>query len=385
MIKTQKLVMIPGPTPVVRSIQDQMARETVAFGDADFVKDFSGVVKDLKEMWRCNGEVFVVAGSGTMGMEMAIANTTRRGENILICSNGYFGDRFVDMCERKGLNVDVLSAEWGKSVTAEMVEKKLAEKKYHAVTVTHVETSTGAEAPIAAIGEVMKKHPETIYIVDGVAASAGAEQYMDSMGIDIVLSCTQKVFGVAPGLTMVWASAKAMEKRKTLGAIPESYIDFDKWLPVMHDPSKYWGTPAINLVWALQESIRIMKEEGLEERYARHRRQAVMVDDAMEAIGFKVAAEKQFRAPTLSVYLYPEGSGIDDAKFRTVLAEEGAQTAGCLGGFAGKGFRMGHMGNIDKHTLVSAIGAVERACVKCGYNIEFGKALGVLQKGLVNE
>ena len=146
MIKTKKLVMIPGPTPVVRSIQDQMARETVAFGDADFVRDFSGVVKDLKAMWRCDGEVFVVAGSGTMGMEMAIANTTKRGENILICSNGYFGDRFVDMCERKGLNVDVLSAEWGKSVTAERVEKKLAGKKYHAVTGTHVETSTGAEA-----------------------------------------------------------------------------------------------------------------------------------------------------------------------------------------------------------------------------------------------
>ena len=385
MIKTKKLVMIPGPTPVVRSIQDQMARETVAFGDADFVKDFSGVITDLKAMWRCDGEVFVVAGSGTMGMEMAIANTTKAGENILICSNGYFGDRFIDMCTRKGLKADVLSAEWGKTVTPEMVEKKLAEKKYSVVTVTHVETSTGVEAPIAAIGEVMKKHPETLYIVDGVAASGGAEQYMDTMGIDVVLSCTQKVFGVAPGLTMVWAGAKAMEKRKTLGIIPESYIDFDKWLPVMHDPSKYWGTPAINLVWALQESIRIMKEEGLEERYARHRRQAVMVDDAMEAIGFKVAAEKSCRAPTLSVYLYPEGSGLDDGKFRTVLADEGAQTAGCLGDFAGKGFRMGHMGNIDKHTLVSAIAAVERTCIKCGYAIEPGKALGVLQKGLVGE
>jgi len=336
-------------------------------------------------MWRCDGEVFVVAGSGTMGMEMAIANTTKRGDNVLICSNGYFGDRFIDMCTRKGLNTDVLSAEWGKSVTPEMVEKKLAEKKYQAVTVTHVETSTGVEAPIAAIGEVMKKHPEIIYIVDGVAASGGADQYMDTMGIDVVLSCTQKAFGVAPGLTMVWASAKAMERRKSLGAIPESYIDFDKWLPVMHDPSKYWGTPAINLVWALKESVRIMKEEGLEERYARHRRQAAMFDAALEAIGFRVASEKGFRAPTLSVYLYPEGSGIDDAKFRTVLAGEGAQTAGCLGGFAGKGFRMGHMGNIDKHTLVSAIAAVERSCVKCGYAIDLGKALGVLQKGLVNE
>ena len=385
MIKTNKLVMIPGPTPVVRSIQDQMARETVAFGDAAFVKDFSEVIADLKAMWRCDGEVFVVAGSGTMGMEMAIANTTKRGDNVLICSNGYFGDRFIDMCTRKGLNTDVLAAEWGSSVTPESVEKALASKQYQVVTVTHVETSTGAEAPIAAIGEVMKKHPEIIYIVDGVAASGGAEQYMDSMGIDVVLSCTQKAFGVAPGLTMVWASKKAMEKRATLGAIPESYIDFDKWLPVMHDPSKYWGTPAINLVWALKESVRIMKEEGLEERYARHRRQAAVFDAALEAIGFKVAAQKAFRAPTLSVYLYPEGSGIDDMKFRTVLAAEGAQTAGCLGGFAGKGFRMGHMGNIDKHTLVSAIAAVERSCVKCGYAIELGKALGVLQKGLLEE
>lgn len=385
MIKTSKLVMIPGPTPVVRSIQDQMARETVAFGDAAFVKDFSDVVADLGAMWRCGGETFVVAGSGTMGMEMALANTTRRGDDILICSNGYFGDRFIDMCERKGLNVELLSAEWGSSVTPAMVELALSSKRFSAVTVTHVETSTGVEAPVAAIGEVLKKHPETIYIVDGVAASGGAEQYMDTMGIDVLLTCSQKAFGVAPGLTMVWASEKAMERRKTLGAIPESYIDFDKWLPVMHDPSKYWGTPAINLVWALKESIRIMKEEGLAERYARHRRQAAVVASAMEAIGFSVAAQPQYRAPTLSVFFYPEEAGIDDAKFRAVLADEGAQTAGCLGAFAGRGFRMGHMGNIDKHTLVSAVAAIERTCVKCGHGVELGKALGVLQQGLIDE
>ncbi|MDI9370784.1 MAG: alanine--glyoxylate aminotransferase family protein, partial [Synergistota bacterium] len=349
MMKTNKLVMIPGPTPVVRSIQDQMARETVAFGDAAFVKDFSEVVVDLKAMWRCDGETFVVAGSGTMGMEMALANITKRGDSILICSNGYFGDRFIDMCERKGLVVEVLSAEWGSSVTPEMVEKALSSKSFSAVTVTHVETSTGVEAPIAAIGEVMKKHPEALYIVDGVAASGGAEQYMDTMGIDALLTCSQKAFGVAPGLTMLWASRRAMERRAALGAIPESYVDFDKWLPVMHDPSKYWGTPAINLVWALKESIRIMKEEGLAERYARHERIAAAVASAMEAIGFKVAAERPFRASTLSVFFYPEGSGIEDAKFREILAEEGAQTAGCLGAFAGRGFRMGHMGNIDKH------------------------------------
>ncbi len=385
MLKTKKLVMIPGPTPVVRSIQDQMGRETVAFGDPDFVADFTEVVSDLKSLWNCSGEAFVVAGSGTLAMEMAIANVTRRGENVLVCSNGFFGDRFIDLCERKGLNVDVLQAKWGDSVTPESVLAQLALKEYQVVTVTHVETSTGVAAPVAEIAQAVHENSRALLVVDGVAATGGVEETIDPMGIDVLLTCSQKAFGVAPGLAMVWAGKRAMEKRATLGRIPESYVDFDKWLPIMHNPAKYWGTPPINLIWALKESLRIMKEEGLEERYARHVRQGALVDAAMEAIGFTVAAKKPFRAPTLSVYLYPEGSGIDDARFRTVLADEGVQSAGCLGDFQGKGFRMGHMGNIDKHTLVSAVGAVERACVKCGYRIEFGKALGVLQEGLAGE
>jgi len=385
MLKTKKLVMIPGPTPVVRSIQDQMGRETVAFGDPDFVADFTEVVSDLKSLWKCSGEAFVVAGSGTLAMEMAIANVTKRGENVLVCSNGFFGDRFIDLCERKGLNVDVLQAKWGDSVTPESVLAQLALKEYQVVTVTHVETSTGVAAPVAEIAQAVHENSRALLVVDGVAATGGVEETIDPMGIDVLLTCSQKAFGVAPGLAMVWAGKRAMEKRATLGRIPESYVDFDKWLPIMHNPAKYWGTPPINLIWALKESLRIMKEEGLEERYARHVRQGALVDAAMEAIGFTVAAKKPFRAPTLSVYLYPEGSGIDDARFRTVLADEGVQSAGCLGDFQGKGFRMGHMGNIDKHTLVSAVGAVERACVKCGYRIEFGKALGVLQEGLAGE
>jgi aspartate aminotransferase-like enzyme len=384
-LKTKKLVMIPGPTPVVRSIQDQMGRETVAFGDPDFVADFAEVIGDLKTLWKCGGEAFVVAGSGTLAMEMAVANVAKRGENVLVCSNGFFGDRFIDLCERKGLNVDVLKARWGESITPENVAAQLARKDYQLVTVTHVETSTGVAAPVAEIARAVHETSSALLIVDGVAATGGVEETIDPMGIDILLTCSQKAFGVAPGLAMLWAGQRAMEKRATLGRIPESYVDFDKWLPIMHNPAKYWGTPPINLIWALKESLRIMKEEGLEERYARHARQGALVDAAMEAIGFTVAARKPYRAPTLSVYLYPEGSGIDDVQFRTVLADEGVQSAGCLGDFQGKGFRMGHMGNIDRHTLVSAVGAVERACFKCGYRIEFGKALGVLQEGLARE
>ncbi|MDR2136679.1 MAG: alanine--glyoxylate aminotransferase family protein [Synergistaceae bacterium] len=385
MIKTPKLLMIPGPTPVVRSIQDQMARETVAFGDPGFVSDFKELVSDLKTLWRCDGEAFVVAGTGTMAMEMAVANVTRKDDNILICSHGFFGDRFIDICARKGLRVDVLKVPWGTVHTPEQIDAELSKKKYTALTVTHVDTSTGAIAPLQAICDMLKtRHPEVLLIVDAVAAAGGAESWSD-WGIDVLFTCSQKAFGVAPGLAMLWASARAVEKRKALGTIPESYFDFERWIPVMQDPSKYWGTPAVNMIWALKEGLRIIKEEGLEERYARHVRQAGIFVSAMKALGFETAAAGKDRAPTLSIFFYPAGSGLDDAAFRAKLAEEGVQSAGCLGDFAGKGFRLGHMGNIDKHVLVGTIASVERACVKCGCKIEPGKGLGVLQTGLLRE
>ncbi len=384
MIQTEKLVMIPGPTPVVRSIQDQMARPTVAFGDPAFVADFKSVIDDLQALWNCDGQAFVVAGSGTLAMEMALSNTTKRGDAVLVCTNGAFGDRFKKMCQRKGLELDVLEApHWGATVTAGMVAKKLAERPYSAVTVTHVETSTGVEAPIAEIGALMAQHPDTIYIVDAVAASAGAWEDMKAMNIDVLLTCSQKAFGVAPGLAILWASAKALERRLTLGElIPEAYCDFQEWLPIMKDPAKYWGTPPVNLVWALKESVRIIKEEGLKERCDRHRTVGALFDAAMEALGFSVAAQEGHRAPTLSVYLYPQDKAVDDGAFRAAVAAEGAQVANCLGQFAGKGFRMGHMGNIDKHLMVSAVAAVERAAVKSGLGAP-GAALAVLQKGLL--
>ncbi|MDR1376925.1 MAG: alanine--glyoxylate aminotransferase family protein [Synergistaceae bacterium] len=385
MIETPKLLMIPGPTPVVRSIQDQMARETVAFGDAGFIADFKDLVAELRTLWRCDGEAFVLAGSGTMAMEMAVANVTKSGENILVCSHGFFGDRFIDICSRKGLGTDTLKAEWGASYTPEQVDAALSRKKYAALTVTHVDTATGVSIPLKEICDMLKKkHPEVLLIVDAVAAAGGAESWMD-WGIDVLFTCSQKAFGVAPGLAMLWASARAVEKRGAMGTIPESYFDFERWIPVMRDPSKYWGTPPVNMIWALKEGLRIIKKEGLEERYARHIRQAAIFVAAMEALGFKTAASKENRAPTLSIFFYPENSGIDDAVFRAKLAEEGVQSAGCLGGFAGKGFRLGHMGNIDKHVLVGTIASIERACVKCGYKAELGKGLGVLQAGLVRE
>lgn len=379
-MKNKKLVMIPGPTPVERSIQDQMGRETVAFGDPDFIKDLKEVVNDLKEIFRTKGEAFVIAGTGTLAMEMGISNVVKEGDNVLVVSHGYFGDRYAEICERKGLNVDVLSSEWGTIVPVEEIEKKLSEKNYKAVTVTHVDTSTGVCAPIAEIGRIVKKYEDTVLIVDGVCATAAEPEYLDEMGIDVLITGSQKALGVAPGLAIVLAGPKALERRKSLGTIREYYIDFEKWIPIMNDPSKYFATPAVNMIWALKESLRIIKEEGIEKRYERHVKVAKAMQAALEELGFIILAEKEHRAVTLSNVIYMEG--IEDGEFRKVLAEEGVAVAGGLGPYAGKMFRLGHMGNIDTHYLVSTISAIERTLYRLGKKDILGKGVRVLTEKL---
>lgn len=370
--------MIPGPTPTVEPIRIQMARETASFKDPDFVRDFKEVVQDLKVLLRTQGECYVIAGTGTLAMETALANTLQSGDRILIVSHGFFGDRFVDMCQRRGLQVDLLSSDWGKPVPVEAVSQKLAQQTYRAVTVTHVDTSTGTCAPVEALGKVIGAHEDTLFILDGVCATAAEPQYVDEMGIDVLLTGSQKAFGVAPGLAILWAGPRAQERRRSLGTIPEAYMDFDKWLPIMHDPSKYWGTPPVNLIWALKAAVGLIQEEGIENRYRRHRRDANAIQAALEALGFGILAEPGARSSTLTVALYPEG--VDDEAFRSILAEEGVVTAAGLGPYAGKSFRLGHMGNIDRHIIVSTLAAIERALHRVGHPVQFGKAIGAFME-----
>lgn len=374
-MENKRMVMIPGPTPVVKSIQDQMGREIQAFGDPRFVKDYKELIEGLGKLMNCSGKTFPLAGTGTLAMEMAISNVTKRGDNVLIIRHGYFGDRFNELCTRKGLNVDVLAGEEGKVVPVDEIDRKLSEKHYAAITVTHVDTATGVCAPIAEIGEMMKKHPETIYIVDGVAATGGEFADVDGMNIDVLFTASQKAFGVCPGMFILWASQRALDRRKSLGMIPEYFVDFEKWLPTMNDPSKYFATPAINLVWSLLESLHIIEKEGLKERDARHRKNARAMQAALEALGFTVLAEKEHRAVTLSNLLYPEG--VNDAQFRTILLEEGIVVAGGIGPYAGRMFRLGHMGNIDINDEVAVLGVIERTLNRCGYPVEYGSSIRV--------
>ncbi len=368
------LVMIPGPTPVIRPIQQEMSREIQAFGDPRFIADYRALIETLGQVFNCTGKTFALAGTGTLAMEMAIANSTRRGDAVLIISNGFFGDRFIDICERKGLEVDTIKAEWGDCVPAAEIAAKLQTKQYAAVTVTHVDTSTGVRAPIQEIGEIMRNYPNSIYIVDGVAATGGEYTDVDGMHIDLLFTGSQKAFGVCPGMFIVWASEKALARRKSLGVIPEYYIDFEKWLPVMDDPAKYFATPAINLVWALKKSTELIQQEGLLARYQRHEKNARALQTAFEVLGFQILAKPECRSVTLSNLLYP--NCINDAAFRAAMLEEGVVVAGALAAYASRAFRVGHMGNITMNDMIRLLTAIERALNRCGHTVAYGSSVG---------
>ncbi len=371
-MRGKNLVMVPGPTPVPESIKAQMGRDTVAHGDAGFVKDFKEAIEDAKKLLDCSGEVFIIAGSGSLAMEMAIANNMKAGDDLLVITHGAFGDRFPDIAGRKGVNVDVLKAPWGKTVPLSEIEAHLTHKKYAAVTATHVDTSTGVEAPIAEIGKLIKeKSPETVFIVDGVAATAGAREYVDKMNIDVLFTASQKAFGVAPGLAILWASKKSLERRKSLGTIPEYYCDYEKWLPVMNNPAAYFGTPPVNMIWAFKESLRLINEEGIEKRYDRHIKQGRAMREALKAIGFTLTVDEAVAGPTLTNCRYMDG--VNDADFRAAVYKEGVTLAGALGEYAGKCFRIGHMGYADDTSMITALTAIERALFKLGVPVELGK------------
>jgi aspartate aminotransferase-like enzyme len=388
MAKRNPIVMIPGPTPVARSIQDAMGRETIAYNDPRFVADFKALIGDLMSMWKCDGLAFVVPGSGTMAMEMGLANIAEAGERALVCANGYFGERFVDICERKGFVTDALRPpKCGQSVTVDEIDAKLSENRYDLLVVTHIETSTGVLFPLRELARMMReRHPDVLLLVDGVASMGGVEFSMD-WGIDVTLTCSQKCFGMSPGLGIVWASARALAKRESMRTIRETYVDFEKWVPVMREPDKYWGTPSVNMIWALCESVRIIKEEGLEARQNRHLLFAKAVRESVKAMGFEIGTAPELVAPTVTAALYPEGCALAarDEEFRKKVYDEGANIAGCLGGFAGRGFRIGHMGNIDEGILAQLIASVERGCIKCGHDLEPGVGLAAMQRVLLGK
>jgi alanine-glyoxylate transaminase/serine-glyoxylate transaminase/serine-pyruvate transaminase len=369
----ETLTMIPGPTPVHPRILAALARPTVSHVAPAFVETFTGALADFRALCQSrSGQPFVVSGGGTLSMEMALVNVTAPGEPVLVISQGYFGDRYAELAGAFGIRAEVLRSEWGHAVAPARVAEQLSKTSYAAVTITHVDTSTGTAAPVAAYCDLLRGRDELV-ILDGVCATGALDEPLDLWGVDVLLTAAQKAIGAPPGLALCLFSPRAMERRRARAGVPAYYADVLRWLPIMEDPGKYFATPCVNEIAALAEALRIVHEEGLPARFARHERIGRAVRAGLSSLGLDLVTAPDCRADTLSVPLYPKG--VEDFAFRKEMASRGVVVAGCLGPLAGKAFRMGHMGNIGPGEVAKALQAVEESLRALGVNLPPGSAV----------
>lgn len=337
------LTMIPGPTPVLPGVLRELSWPTVSHQFPPFVTAFRACLEDLRLIVRTRrARPFVVAGAGTLSMEMALVNLVGPDDELLVVSHGYFGDRWAELAKAFGVRHRVLSAAWGRVVPPEELARALDERVPAAVAVTHVDTSTGTAAPVADYAALLRDR-ESLFLLDGVCATAGLDERFDEWGLDALVTGAQKALGAPPGVAILLVSERALERRRARARVPAYYADLLRWEPIMDDPAKYFSTPAVNEVLALAEAARVVLAEGLDARFARHAAMATRLRSAVTELGFGLFTDPSCRADTLSVVTYPPG--VEDAAFRADLASRGVVVAPALGPVAGKAFRVGHMGN----------------------------------------
>lgn len=387
-MKRRKLLMIPGPIEFEPSVLQAMAVPTTSHVAPNFIEVFGNSLELMKEVWLApNGQPFIVAGSGTLAMDMAAANLIERGDEALVISTGYFGARFKDILERYGANTTVLEANVGDVVSLELIEAELKKKQYKLVTFTHVDTSTGVLVHPEEISKLISKY-NALSVLDGVCSIAGEEIKQEEWGIDVVLTGSQKAIGVPPGLALLVASQKAMDvwkNRKT--PVSNYYADWTNWLPIMsayeeRKPS-YFGTPPVNLILALETSLKLICEEGIIKRVKRHQDLAKAFRAAISTLDLKMLPKSnEIAAHTLSAVYFPKG--LDGAALRAKMIESDVIIAGgLLPEIKATYFRVGHMGSVSENDLLAVLGALERALLAGNHSIKAGRSLQVFQEEMM--
>ncbi|CAL2060475.1 alanine--glyoxylate aminotransferase family protein [Tenacibaculum sp. 190524A05c] len=386
-MKNRKLLMIPGPIEVDPSVLRAMGEVTTSHVAPNFIESFGNSIELMRKIWLApNGQPFIVAGSGTLAMDMAVSNLLEPGDNALVISTGYFGERYKNILATYGANVTVLQAEIGEIVSLDKIEEELSSKNYKLVTITHVDTSTGVLTDPKSVADIAKKY-NTLTVLDGVCATAGENTPQEAWGIDVVLTGSQKAIGVPPGLALLVVSEKAMtvwKNRKTL--VQNYYGSFTNWLPIMEAyeerrPS-YFGTPPVNLIRALEVSLNLINTEGIEHRVESHLIYAKAFRKAIQKIGLQLVPKREeIAANTMSAIFYPEG--IDGNQFRKDISEYGVILAGGLHSeIKTQYFRVGHMGAINKSDIVATLSAIEFALAKQNYSFTLGESIGTFLENL---
>ena len=383
-MKDRKLLMIPGPIEFTPEVMRAMGMPTTSHVAPNFVEAFGQALERLRQVFLCpSGQPFVIAGSGTLAMDIAAANLVEPGDKALVVSTGYFGDRFAAILERYGASVTQLHAPAvGDAPPMEAVEVALKSDNYKLMTVTHVDTSTAVGADVKELAALGREHG-VLVVVDGVCAVAGEEMRQEEWGIDLALTASQKAIGTPPGLALVVAGPRAMDafrKRKT--PVGNYYADWTLWLPIMEayearQPG-YFGTPPVNLIWALDVSLGQILDEGMDARFARHRRLSQAFKTAVAALGMQqVPVSPDKSATTLTAPYFPDG--VDRTMLGTVK-EAGIIVAGGLHpAIKPLYFRVGHMGVVSASDILATVGAVETGLAKAGHKFEPGVGLAAAQ------
>ena len=374
----RELLMIPGPTMVSPRVLRALTKPILSHGSGEFVEAYNEALKLQKSLFMTNGTPFILAGSGTLGMEAAVANLVEKGDEVLCIENGFFGEKWQEIISGHGGVADRLTFEWGKAVDLKLVKERLDRGGYKAVCVEHVDTSTGIANPIEEIGKLVRK-TVSIYIVDSVCGIGGMPLKMDEWGIDFCLTGSQKAIGAPPGLSMFCLNEKAwrlIEVRKT--PIADYYTNLKRWRPIMEDPKRYFATPATGMVLGMLEALKIIFEEGLEARWKRHALFSKAFQAGIKGMGLTSFPDEKSLAHTLSVPRLPDS--VKGSDLRAVVGKYNVILAGGLGAVADKTVRIGHMGSDMVNDLTATLAAMEMALHQLGYVKEPGGGVGAAMK-----
>jgi alanine-glyoxylate transaminase/serine-glyoxylate transaminase/serine-pyruvate transaminase len=386
-MKDRKLLMIPGPIEFTPKVLRAMGMATASHIAPNFVDAFGEALERMRQVFLCpSGQPFILAGSGTLAMDTAAANLVEPGDKALVVDTGYFGDRFAAILERYGADVtQVRAPAIGDAPSLEAVEAALRAGGFKLMTVTHVDTSTAVGTDVKGLAALGRAYGALV-VVDGVCSVAGEEMRQDEWGIDLALTASQKAIGVPPGLALLVAGPRAMDAfQRRRAPVGSYYADWTQWLPIMEayearQPS-YFGTPPVNLIWALNVSLGQILDEGMEARFARHRRLSDAFKAAITALGMRqVPVGPDQMATTLTAPYYPEGV---DAGVLGRINQAGVILAGGLHPeIRTRYFRIGHMGAVTASDIVATVGAIERGLRQVGYEFEVGAGLAAAQAAL---
>ncbi len=356
---TERILLGPGPSPVSPRVMRAMVAPVLSHLDANMLALMDDVRERLGRVFKASESSFslAVSGTGSAGMECAVSNLVREGTHVLSVVGGYFGDRLADVCLRQGALVNRLEVPWGRAVDPDAIRRALKGSGVDVITVVHAETSTGVLNPVDAVADVAREFG-ALTLVDAVTSLGAHPVDVNGWGLDAVYSCSQKGLGAPSGLAPVTFGAAARERARAgnrsfyfdLGLLEQYWLN-----------RKYHHTISAPLVYALREALLMVEEEGLDERWARHRRHHLVLAAGLGAMGLELLPPEGERLWTLNAVCVPDG--VDEARVRRFLLEQFNLEVGAgLGPLAGRIWRVGLMGSGSSSQLILLfVSALERA------------------------